>query len=438
MTGALDVAAVLKRRDYWVSEWSDAGAVGWLESVGIELERGHGRLDGERRVIVERDGAEPLTLIARHAVAVSPGSDPVIPSTPGLADARPWTSRDATSVQHPPRRLAILGGGVTAVEMATAYAGFGTEVTVLARSSLLRNMEPFAGDAVLAGLRGLGASVRLGASVTRVDRNSADEVIVELDDGSTVTADEVLVATGRRPRTDALGVESVGLEPGDWIGVDDTMLATGATGNGDRPWLYAVGDVNHRALLTHQGKYQARATGDLIAARALGLPVDTAPWGAHVATADHSAVPEVVFAEPECVSVGLTAAAAERSGRTVRVADVELGGVSGAGILADGYEGHARLVVDARADHRAGATFVGQDVAELLHAATIAIVGEVTVDRLWHAVPAFPTVSEAWLRLLEALGRPGSLATQVASADRSDDPVTDDPSVTAGEGEAAA
>ena len=274
--------------------------------------------------------------------------------------------------------------------------------------------------------------------MTRVDRNSADEVIVELDDGSTVTADEVLVATGRRPRTDALGVESVGLEPGDWIEVDDTMLATGAVGNGDRPWLYAVGDVNHRALLTHQGKYQARATGDLIAARALGRPVDTAPWGAHVATADHSAVPEVVFAEPECVSVGLTAAAAERAGRTVRVADVELGGVSGAGILADGYEGHARLVVDAHAGTVIGATFVGQDVAELLQAATIAIVGEVTVDRLWHAVPAFPTVSEAWLRLLEALGRPGSPATQVASGDRSDDPATDDPGATAGEGEAAA
>ncbi len=332
----------------------------------------------------------------------------------------------------------ILGGGVTAVEMATAYAGFGTEVTVLARSSLLRNMEPFAGDAVLAGLRALGASVRLGASVVRVDRNDGDEVVVDLDDGSTVTADEVLVATGRRPRTTALGVETVGLEPGAWIDVDDTMLATGAAGNDDRPWLYAVGDVNHRALLTHQGKYQARATGDLIAARALGRPVDTAPWGAHVATADHTAVPEVVFAEPECVSVGFTAAAAERAGRTVRVADVELGGVSGAGILADGYEGRARLVVDAHAGTVIGATFVGQDVAELLQAATIAIVGEVPVDRLWHAVPAFPTMSEAWLRLLEALGRPGSPATQVASGDQHDERAADDPGATAGDGEAAA
>ena len=166
--------------------------------------------------------------------------------------------------------------------------------------------------------------------------------------------------------------------------------------------------------------------------------VDTAPWGAHVATADHTAVPEVVFAEPECVSVGFTAEAAERAGRTVRVADVELGGVSGAGILADGYEGRARLVVDAHAGTVIGATFVGQDVAELLQAATIAIVGEVPVDRLWHAVPAFPTMSEAWLRLLEALGRPGSPATQILSGEQDDERATDDPGATAGEGEAAA
>ena len=241
-------------------------------------------------------------------------------------------------------------------------------------------------------------------------------MVITLDDGSTVTADEVLVATGRQPRTTGLGLETVGLEAGAWIDVDDTMLATGASGNADRPWLYAVGDANHRALLTHQGKYQARATGDLIAARALGRPVDTAAWGAHVATADHGAVPEVVFSEPECVSVGLTVAAAERAGRTVRVADVEIGSVSGAGILADDYAGHARLVVDAGAGTVIGATFVGQDVAELLQAATIAIVGEVPVDRLWHAVPAFPTMSEIWLRLLEALGRPGSPVTQAASA----------------------
>jgi dihydrolipoamide dehydrogenase len=412
VTGELDVAAVLRRRDYWVSDWNDEGAVGWLDSVGIELERGHGRLAGPKRVIVERADGSELTLVARHAVAVSTGSDPLVPRIEGLAESRPWTSREATSVQEPPARLAVIGGGVVAVEMATAFAGFGTAVTVLARSGLLRGMEQFAGEAVASGLRELGATVRFGVEPTKVARAETGEVVVTLDDGSTVTADEVLVATGRTPRTTGIGLETVSLEPGAWITVDDTMLVTDGDVNGGETgdWLYAVGDVNHRVLLTHQGKYQARATGDVIAARALGRPVDAAPWGVHAASADHSAVPQVVFAEPECVSVGLTAAAAEREGRRVRIADVPIQSASGAGILADGYDGRARLVVDAERGTIVGATFVGQDVAELLQAATIAVVGEVTVDRLWHAVPAFPSMSEVWLRLLENLGRPEAAA----------------------------
>ncbi|WP_157002486.1 dihydrolipoyl dehydrogenase family protein [Agromyces laixinhei] len=413
VTGRLDVPAVLARRDYWVSDWSDQGGADWLESIGVGIERGHGRLDGVRRVVVERPGDEEVAYAARHAVIVATGTDSFIPPIGGLAEAAPWTSREATSVTEPPARIAVIGGGVTAVEMATAFAGFGTDVVVLARSGLLGGMEPFAGEAVAKGLRELGASVRLGAQIERVERIASGEVVVTLAGGETVTADEVLVATGRRPRSDRLGLETVGLEPGAWVAVDDTMLATGADDNEARPWLYAVGDLNHRALLTHQGKYQARATGDLVAARALGRAEHTEPWGAHVATADHSAVPQVVFAEPEAVSVGCTAAEAERDGRRVRVADVSFASVSGAGIVADGYEGQARLIVDAERNTVIGATFVGQDVAELVHSATIAIVGEVPIDRLWHAVPAFPTMSEVWLRLLEALGRPA--AADVAS-----------------------
>ena len=408
VTGSLDVAAVLRRRDYWVSDWSDAGAVGWLDSVGIELERGSGRLDGPRRVVVERPDGSELTLVARHAVVVSTGSDPLVPRIPGLAEAKPWTSRDATSVQHPPARLAIIGGGVVATEMASAFAGFGTEVTMLVRSRLLGGYESFAGDAVAAGLRGLGASVRLGVEPTGVEREAGGEVTITLDDGSTVTADEVLVATGRTPRTHGIGLETVGLDAGAWLDVDETLLVRGASGDGD--WLYATGDVNHRALLTHQGKYQGRAAGDVIAARAKGGPVDASPWGVHAATADHSAVPQVVFSEPEVVAVGLTEDGARKAGIDVRVGDVAMESASGAGILADGYEGRARLVVDVGRGVVVGATFVGQDVAELLHAATTAIVGEVPVDRLWHAVPAFPTMSEVWLRLLEDLGRPEAAA----------------------------
>ncbi|SFR87047.1 dihydrolipoamide dehydrogenase [Agromyces sp. CF514] len=425
VTGDLDVEALLRRRDYWVSDWSDDGAAGWLESAGIGLERGHGRLDGLRRVVVTRDvldggdGAESVTLIARHAVVVSTGSDPVIPPIRGLAEASPWTNREATSVERVPARLAIIGGGVVACEMATAYAGFGTDVTVLARSGLLGGMEPFVGEAVAAGIRSLGATVRTGVQTTAVERTDDGEVVLTLDDGSTVVADEVLVATGRKPRTDAIGLETIGLEPGDWLRVDDAMQVEGleAAGSGTdgdadggAPWLYAAGDVNHRALLTHQGKYQGRAVGDLVSARATGHPVDIGAWGVHAATADHAAVPQVVFAEPEAVAVGLTEAQARQAGRGVRTAEVDMTSASGAGILADGYEGRAKLVIDADRGTVIGATFTGQDVAELLHAATVAIVGEVPVDRLWHAVPAFPTMSEVWLRLLEDLGRPEAKA----------------------------
>lgn len=423
LTGTIDAAATFARRNWFVSDWSDHGGQEWLASVGIELVRGHGRLDGSRRVVVTPSGGgADEVLAARHAIAVCTGSHPMVPDIPGLAEARPWTSRDATSAQSAPGRLAIIGGGVVAAEMAAVYAGFGAEVTVLARSTMLRGMEDVAGEAVTAGLRALGATVRLGATPVEVRREPSGEVSIALEDGTTVTADEVLVATGRRARTEGIGVETVGLVPGDWIAVDETLAATsaapaapaepdadpgeGATG----PWLYAVGDVTDRALFTHQGKYQARAAGDVIAARALGRPVDDARYGVHVATADHTAVPNVVFGDPEVAAVGLTAAKAEDAGMAVRVAEVPFASVSGAGILADGYEGTARLVIDDERDVVVGATFVGQGVAELLQQATIAIVGEVPVRRLWHAVPAFPTLSEVWLRLLEADGRPEASA----------------------------
>jgi len=162
-----------------------------------------------------------------------------------------------------------------------------------------------------------------------------------------------------------------------------------------------AGDVTGRAPLTHQGKYAARIVGAAIGARAAGRPADTAPWGEHSATADHGAVPQVVFTDPEVASVGRTEAQARDAGLDVRVVDAPIA-VGGSALQADGYDGAARLVVENGRDVLVGATFVGQDVAEMLHAATIALVGEVPLGRLWHAVPAYPTISEVWLRLLEA------------------------------------
>ena len=399
VTGGVDVGAALRRRDAIVHEWNDASQVEWLQGAGIELVRGHGRLTGERVVTVEGADGSATELLAAHAVVVSTGSAALLPDIPGLKDAAPWTSRDATGVRDVPASLAILGGGVVGSEMATLFASFGTEVTVIARSGLLGGMEPFAGEAVAGALTEAGVDVRTGVEVERVVRDDAGDVVLTLSDGTNVRASEVLVATGRVPRTGDIGLETVGLEPGDWLDVDDTMRVRG------RDWLYAVGDVNHRALLTHQGKYQARAAGDVIAARASGREVDDAPWGAHVATADHAAVPQVTFTDPEVASVGHTEASASRAGLSIRVLDYDLSWISGASTHADHYRGQARAIVDAERRVVVGATFVGPDVAELLHSATIAVVGEVPIDRLWHAVPSYPTVSEVWLRWLEEYGR---------------------------------
>ncbi|MEV4262463.1 NAD(P)/FAD-dependent oxidoreductase [Kribbella sp. NPDC049584] len=406
VTGDLDVAAVLDRRDAFASNWQDDGQVSWLESAGIPLYRGHGRISADRVVEVTADDGTTTTLTARHAVVVATGSGALVPDIEGLRDAAPWTSREAVAAKEVPGRLAIIGGGVVASELATAFSEFGSSVTMLARDGVLHLAEPFVGERVAESLRAKGVSVRIGAEAGSVKRNDDGSVSITLADGEQVDADELLVAIGRTPNTRDLGLDAVGLTPGEWLMVDDTLRVLGADGAplGDG-WLYAAGDVNRRVLLTHQGKYQARAVGDVIVARAKGEAVADEPWGRHVATADERAVPQVVFTDPEVASVGLTAAAAEAAGLRIRVVDYDLAATAGSSLHAEGYQGHARMVVDEDRKVIAGLTLVGPDVAEMLHAATIAVVGEVPLDRLWHAVPAFPTVSEVWLRLLEAYGR---------------------------------
>ncbi|MEU6769586.1 NAD(P)/FAD-dependent oxidoreductase [Streptomyces sp. NPDC046853] len=394
--GDLDAAAVLAHRDDYTSHWKDDGQVGWLESIGVDLYRGHGRIAGTRQVSVTGPDGTEQTLAARHAVAVCTGTRAALPDLPGLADVKPWTSREATSADHVPGRLVVVGGGVVAVEMATAWQALGSQVTLLVRGDgLLPRMEPFAGELVAKALTEAGADVRTGVSVTAVSREDGT-VTATLTGGGTIEADEILFATGRAPRTDDLGLETIGLDPGSWLSVDDSLRVEGTS------WLYAVGDANHRALLTHQGKYQARIAGAAITARAQGVPLlETDPWGAHSATADHDAVPQVVFTDPEAASAGLTLAEAESAGRRVRAVDYDMANVAGSGLYADGYEGRARMIVDLDREVLLGVTFVGPAVGELIHSATVAIAGEVPIDRLWHAVPAYPTISEVWLRLLE-------------------------------------
>jgi pyruvate/2-oxoglutarate dehydrogenase complex dihydrolipoamide dehydrogenase (E3) component len=409
VTGPLDDEAALARRTRLTGDWSDDGQLEWLAGANIDLARGHGRLASERTVVVDLADGGAVTIRAEHAVVIATGTSPLLPPIPGLAEAAPWTNREATSADAAPRRLVVLGGGPVACELATAWRSLGSEeVTIVERSPrLLGRVEPFAAEAVEAGLEAQGVVVWTGASATRVERPTpGGPVRVHLDGGEgdpVVEADELLVATGRTPASADIGLEAVGLAPGSWLEVDDTGRVTGVDGG----WLYAAGDITREVLLTHVGKYQGRACGDAIVARARGElgedAHDAAPWGRFAATARHRAVPQVVYTRPEVVAVGLSEAAARDAGIDVRVVRRAID-VEGAILHADGYEGAAQIVVDEARGVIVGATFVGPDVGEMLHAATIAVVGEVPLDRLWHAVPAFPSVSEIWLRLLEDYG----------------------------------
>ncbi|RZU30746.1 dihydrolipoyl dehydrogenase family protein [Blastococcus saxobsidens] len=395
VTGEQDVAATLARRDSFTSNWDDASQVEWLDSAGIDLLRGTGRLDGERTVVVTDDEGGTVRLTARHAVAVCTGSMAAVPPIDGLADVDPWGPREATSAKEAPARLLVLGGGYVGCEMATAWQALGSQVTVLQRGErLLPALEPQAGKAVGSALRDAGVDVRLGAEVSAARRDGT-EVVLTTADGAEFRGDEVLVAIGRKARTSEIGAETVGLEPGEYLSVDSTLRVAGMS------WLYGVGDVNGRRQLTHMGKYQARQAGAAIVARARGEEVDTAAWSPFVDTADAVATPSVVFTSPQVASVGRTAAQAEEAGLPHRVVEYPIGSIAGAALFADGYTGTAIAVVDTEREVLLGVTFVGPAVAELLHAATIAVVGEVPIGRLWHAVPAYPTISEIWLRLLE-------------------------------------
>jgi len=387
ITGGADAAASFAWRDYMTSSWSDHTQTPWLESVGIELVRGHGRLAGERTVEVETEQGT-TTLTARRAVVLANGTTPFMPPIDGLAESRPWTNRQATAAHAVPERFLVLGGGPIGAELAQAFSRLGSRVTLVeGNDRLLARDEPFAGEQVAESFRDEGIEVRLGVRATAVRRDD-DGVHVTLDDGETVVGDEILVAVGRRPNTADVGLETIGLEPGRPISVDERLRVRGVDGE----WLYAVGDVSGGAQLTHMGKYQGRVFGDVLAGR------DT------VDEANARAVPRVTFTDPQIAAVGLTEADARERGIDVRVVSYDTGGVAGAYLRGDGIHGTSQLVVDQERGVVVGATFTGPDVQEIVHAATIAIVGEVPLERLWHAVPVFPTVSEVWLRLLEAYG----------------------------------
>jgi dihydrolipoamide dehydrogenase len=389
VTDRLDASAAFARRDYMTSGWRDEGQARWLESKGITLIRGAGRLAGARAVEVEAADGTIRRLHAARAIVLATGSTAVIPPVPGLADTSPWDNRAATSAKEVPRRLLVLGGGAVGAEMAQAFRRLGSEEVVVLEGAerLLAREEPFAGEELRAAFEAEGIIVVTGARVTAARRLGSDgPVVTSLADGREFAGDEILVATGRRPATAGLGLEHIGLEPGRPVRVDEALRAVGVPGG----WLYAIGDCNGLAPFTHMGKYHGR----IAAAAILGRPVADA--------ASREVVPRVTFTDPQVCAVGRTAAEARAAGLQVTVVSTPTGEVPGAYTQGNGIRGTSQLVIDDQRRTIVGATFTGPALAELLHSATVAICGGVTVDQLQHAVPSFPTVSEVWLHLLEA------------------------------------
>ncbi len=384
VTGDLDSAAVLGRRDEVVHDLHDSGQLPWLAERGIELFRGEGRLDGERRVVV---GGETLT--ARRAVMVATGSGAAMPPIEGLDSVRAWNNRQGTTSKEVPPSMVVLGGGPVGTELSQAWSTLGTSVTLIEGGErLLSREEPFAGEEVAAALRERhGVDVRTGVLARRVSGAGA-VVVVELSDGEEIESAEILVAVGRRPRTEGLGLESASVETGrgGFLETDGRLRV------GGRKWLYAIGDVNGRALFTHIGKYQAWVAAENL----LGREVE--------AIAEGIGAPRVTFTDPQVAAVGKTLEGAIEAGIDARAVDVPTDGTAGASFYGRGTGGTSRIVVDKARGMIVGATFTGFETAELLHAATIAVIGEVPLARIRHAVAAYPTRSEVWLKLLEAYG----------------------------------
>jgi dihydrolipoamide dehydrogenase len=373
---------VLARRDEVIHDLDDSGQLPWLESRGIALVRARGELAGERTVTAGTD-----TLKARKAVVIACGTAAAVPPIEGLAEAAPWSNREATTAKQVPPRLLILGGGVVGVEMAQAWSSLGSSVTLVeAEERILVNEEPFASEEITTALEDSGVEIMTGVRAVGASRGDGGQISLNLEGGDELRGDELLVAVGRRPRTDDLGLETAGVEPGGYLEVDDQMRVGGSD------WLYAIGDVNGRSLLTHMGKYQARIATDHI----LGEDV--------AATEDKAGSPRVVFTDPQLAAVGLTLEAAEATGIKARAVDVSTSGNAGASYRGRNAPGTSRIVVDEDRGVIVGATFVGPEIAESLHAATIAVTAAVPLKRLWHAVPAFPTRNEIWLNLLEKYG----------------------------------
>ncbi len=380
----LDPAAILARRDEVIHDLDDSGQLPWLEERGIDLFRGEARFEGERRIVV---GKEILT--ASRATVVATGSGAAMPPIEGLDTVRPWNNRQGTTAKQVPASMIVLGGGPVGCELSQAWSSLGAKVTLVeGNGQLLAREEPFAGEQVADSLReNFGVDVRTGVQAERIEAGGAG-VIAQLGDGSRVEGAEILIAVGRVPHTRDLGLDAAGVEPGErgFLETDDRLRV------GGREWLYAIGDVNGRALFTHMGKYQAWVAAENLLGRELE------------AVAEGIGSPRVTFTEPQVAAVGKTLEQARETGIDARAVDAPTDGSAGASFQGKGTGGTSRLVVDEGEGTVVGATFTGFETADFLQAATVAIVGAVPLARLRHAIAPYPSRSEVWLKLLEEYG----------------------------------
>ena len=399
----VDVAATFKRRDRFTMGWDDTvGLIPLVQSTDVEIVRGVGKIIGVKKVQVKPTVGEAVDLEARQAVALATGSVPIIPEIPGLKQAEPWVPRDATSSDFVPEHLLIMGGGVVGNEMATAYSSYGAKVTLVsATPEILPGFDPEAGKLVRESLETKGVTFHLGVKIVGAERLASDQVTVKLSTGKEISATELLVATGRRATLDKLGLENVGIKAdGRFLLVDENLRVNDSEGN----WLYAAGDINGRALLTHTSKYHGAVAANAIIAHVQNRNHGSqGKWSSRSASADQVAVPQVVFTDPMVASVGLTRTAAQVKGKKVREIIAPMAS-PGYNIHADtANKGWAQWLVDDE-DRLVGATFVGTDAAELLHASTVGIVGEMKLNRLMLAIPSFPTLSWVYYNLMDAAG----------------------------------
>ncbi|HEY5941544.1 MAG TPA: FAD-dependent oxidoreductase [Solirubrobacterales bacterium] len=380
--GELEAQAVLDRRDEVIHDRDDSGQLPWLEEREIDLYRGEARFEGERRI---RVGEEAL--VAEKAIVVATGSKAAMPPIDGLDTVTPWNNRDATTATSVPESMIVLGGGPVGSELSQAWASLGCEVTLVEGGEhLLSREEPFAGEEVAESLRGtFGVDVRTGSKVEAVAPGERGGVVATLAGGERIEAAEILIAVGRVPHTAELDLGAAGVEPNDhgFLETDDRLRV------GDRDWLYAIGDVNGRALFTHMGKYQAWVVAENLIGR------ETA------AGAEAIGSPRVTFTDPQVAAAGKTLAQAREAGIDARAVDVPTDGSAGASFQGKETGGTSRLVIDQAKGTIVGATFTGFETADFLQAATVAIVAEVPLSKLRHAVAPYPSRSEIWLKLLE-------------------------------------